>query len=128
MCYGRKDVSFPRQLAPVGSDAFVAVLKRHDNDSLYLDAGLVHVVCEGDEFAVYPLASREDDMDSPLQPSFHARLRYPQATRSVLESRPTPFSTLTKKRQDGRQTHSLCRIKRSSSVLRLQTTTASHGY
>lgn len=53
MCFGRRDLFFLGSLEEVDNTGFVAVLRKPEDNHLYLDAGLAHGVCQDDEYAVW---------------------------------------------------------------------------
>jgi hypothetical protein len=79
MCFGLRDLFFLGSLAEVDSTGFVTVLKQPEDNRLYLDAGVAHGVCQGDEYAVYPLA-----VSKGAQPSFYGRAENVGQLRSEL--------------------------------------------
>lgn len=84
MRYGNRDLSFFGKLGSEEQTAFIHVLRKPEDNRLYLGAGHVHGVCEDEEYAVYPLESPEKNFKNLNQASFTARVTTVESVQSVL--------------------------------------------
>lgn len=74
MRYGNRNLSFFGKLSSEELTAFIHVLRKPEDNRLYLGVGHVHGVCEDEEYAVYPLESSEEAFKDLDQASFNARV------------------------------------------------------